>query len=199
MPMRLGQHAHLAADVAVADDAQRLAAHLVASSVAILRHLPWCTSLERSPSWRASMTISAIIISATLRVLLNGRVEHRHAALVGGGQLHLVGADAEAAQREQALGLGQRGGGHLRLAADAQHVHVGDALLQLGLGERTAQPARPGSAARRTARTALSWMFSSRRTLIFPLGKEVGCGEFWLVSDMDPMRGVRRMGTTFKT
>jgi FAD/FMN-containing dehydrogenase len=52
------------------------------------------------------------------------RVEHRHGPFPGHGQLHLVGADAEAAHGEQP----RRGAEHvrreLRAGADAQDVHV---------------------------------------------------------------------------
>ena len=43
--------------------------------VATFLQTPSCTSRDRSPSWRASMTISAMTISATLRVLENGALK----------------------------------------------------------------------------------------------------------------------------
>ena len=74
------------------------------------------------------MTISARISSATLRVLENGALKTGHAALVGGGEVDLVGADAEAPDaRAAAAPPASARVGDLRLAADAEDVHVLDA------------------------------------------------------------------------
>jgi hypothetical protein len=69
---RLGEHAHLRADVAVAHDAERLAAHLDAAGRELLSTRPCASRCTRSPRWRESTTISAMISSATLRVLEKG-------------------------------------------------------------------------------------------------------------------------------
>jgi hypothetical protein len=65
-----------------------------------------------------------------------GRVEHRDAGQLGRVQVDLVGADAEAAHRDQALGLGQHLGAELGARADADDVRLGDAFLQFVLGQR---------------------------------------------------------------
>jgi hypothetical protein len=67
-----------------------------------------------------------------------GRVEHRDAGQFGRVQVDLVGADAEAAHRHQALGVGQYLGAQLRARADADDVRLGDARLQLVFGQRLA-------------------------------------------------------------
>ena len=64
---RLGQHRELRADVAVADDAERLAAHLVGAGFA-LRHSPRCARADFSGIRRISMMISPNASSATERV-----------------------------------------------------------------------------------------------------------------------------------
>ena len=53
--------------------------------------------------------------------------------MVRGLQVHLVGSDAEGAQREQTTGVLQRASRHVGLAADAQDVDVADPLDELVL------------------------------------------------------------------
>src|SRR2546430_14838122 len=52
------------------------------------------------------------------------RVEYRHAALAGGLGVDLVGPDAEAADRDEALGSGERILWQLRPRPDAHQVRV---------------------------------------------------------------------------
>ena len=98
---RLGQHADLRADVAVADDAERLAAHLAGVVAALLTQPPRCSTAFFSGMPRSSM-------------IDLGQHQLGHAARVGEGALNtgtprsraasevdLVGADAEGADRQQ--------------------------------------------------------------------------------------------------
>ena len=122
---RLGEHADLRADVAVADDAERLAADLVAAARRPCATCPRAPRAMRSPSWRASMMISAMISSATLRVLENGALNTGTPRRLAAREVDLVGADAEAADaRAGAAPASSTRGGDLRLAADAEQVHV---------------------------------------------------------------------------
>ena len=66
------------------------------------------------------------------------RVEDGNAALVGAGEVDLVGPDAEAPDREQPLARREHGVGDASLAADAEDVHVREALDELRLTERPA-------------------------------------------------------------
>ena len=134
---RLGEHADLRADVPVADDAQRLAAHLVAA-----RRRP-CATGPRAPrasdrrGGATSTTISARISSATLRVFENGALKTGTPRRLACVEVDLVGADAEARRRASSRrAFASTFAVTLRLAADAEHVHVLDALGELVLLER---------------------------------------------------------------
>ena len=70
-----------------------------------LAPLPACISRTRSPRWRASMTTSAMIDLGDAARVRERRVEDRDAAPVGRSEIDLVGADAEAADREQPAGV----------------------------------------------------------------------------------------------
>ena len=98
---RFRQDAELGADVAVADDAQRLAAHLVRSSAdfahrrgAAARSWPGCRV--------AAGRISASTSSATLRVLEKGALKTGMPRVSAAVQVDLVGADAEGARPRSA-------------------------------------------------------------------------------------------------
>jgi hypothetical protein len=64
-----------------------------------------------------------------------GCIEHRDAGQLRRFQVHLVGADAEAAHRHQAFGVGQDLGTELGARTDADDVGFLDALDQLVLGQ----------------------------------------------------------------
>ncbi len=67
-----------------------------------------------------------------------GRVEHRDAALGGRGQVDLVGADAEATDRDQ-VGRGvEHGRGQVGVGADAEQVDPREGLDEILLGEGAA-------------------------------------------------------------
>ena len=75
--------------------------------------------------------------SATLRVLLNGALKTGTPRCFARREIDLVGADAEAADREQTLARVERLRGDARLAADAEHVDAaGEALGELVLLQR---------------------------------------------------------------
>ena len=76
------------------------------------------------------MTISAIVSSATLRVLENGALKTGTPLRCGGVEVDLVGADAEAADRHQPVGRLDHVSGELRARADAEQVHAAEGLLQ---------------------------------------------------------------------
>ena len=99
----LGQHAELRADVAVADDAERLAAHLPAVR-GRLDPPPRCAAPDFAEMPRISMMISPITSSATLRVFENGALKTGIAAPARRLERDLVGADAEAAHGDQPVG-----------------------------------------------------------------------------------------------
>jgi hypothetical protein len=100
---RLGEHAELLADMAVADDAQRLAADLVASA----RDLPpdagvhLARSITELP--REEDELADDHLGDAPRVA-EGRVEDRDTPAVRRHQIDLVYADTEAADREQRVG-----------------------------------------------------------------------------------------------
>jgi hypothetical protein len=80
--------------------------------------------------------ISASASSTTLRVLENGRVEHRDAAPARGGHVDLVDADAEGSDRHQLRGRVQDALGDLGPRPDAEQVHAADGRDELVLAER---------------------------------------------------------------
>ena len=130
-----GQHADLGADVAVTDDAQGLAARLVAArrrlapaAAVALRGL-LRDPAQQHDGFRQHQFGDAAGIGI-------GRVEYRDAGQLGGFEVDLVGADAEAADRQQAPGLGQHLGGQLGARADADEMRIGDRLAQFVLGQR---------------------------------------------------------------
>ena len=111
--------------------------------------------------------ISAIASSTTLRVLENGALNTATPRAGGGGQVDLVGADAERADRQQVRRGVQHPRGHLRLGPDAEQLTPRrSALDQLVLVQR------PGAALDLVARpsdqpgAASGWMFSSSRARV---------------------------------
>ena len=120
---RFGHHPDLGADVAVADDAERLAAHFVAAggglgpatTVALRRFLR--DAAHQHDRFGDDQFGHAAGIGV-------GRVEHRDAGALGGGQVDLVGADAERADGDQLAGVGQRVGIQAGARADADDVRL---------------------------------------------------------------------------
>jgi hypothetical protein len=119
---RLGEHADLRADVAVADDAEHLAARLVAAR----RALGPAAAVQQRVLLRDAAhqhhDLGEHQLGDAARVG-EGRVEHRDAAARRGGQVDLVGADAEAADRDQpGRRLEHRRSVELGARADAEDV-----------------------------------------------------------------------------
>ena len=123
----LGQHRQLGADVAVADDAQLAAAHLVAARPRTCPTCPACICAFFSVSRRAMRDDLGQRQLDHAAGVGERRVEHRDAAPARRGQVDLVGADAEGADRHQIRGRGQHALGDLGLGPDAEQVHAGDA------------------------------------------------------------------------
>ncbi|MNM94598.1 hypothetical protein D3C81_1070080 [compost metagenome] len=132
---RFGQYAHLGADMPVADDAQHLAAHLMAAAGRLrpAAAMAFGVLLRDATGQHDRFGDHQLGDAAGIGV---GRVEYRNAGQLGRIQIDLVGADAEAADRNQALGLGQHLGAELGARTDADDVRFGDPRLQFVLGQR---------------------------------------------------------------
>ena len=131
---RLGQVGQLGADVAVADDAQRAAAHLVAAlrglvPDAVVHPL---RLLGQSAGQRDDLADDQLDDTAGVGVR---RVERRDPALCRGREVDLVGADAEGADRHQLGGVLEDALGDLGVGADPDHGLALQGLDQLVLTE----------------------------------------------------------------
>jgi len=135
----LGEHRELRADVAVADDAQHPAAHLVGAVGGLVPDpgvqglVPVC-----QPSHQGDHLGQGDLDH---RAGVGERcVEDRDATLGRCPHVDLVGADAEGADRPEIGGLRQDPLGHLGLGSDAQQLHAiegGDQLVLVeGAGSR---------------------------------------------------------------
>ena len=133
---RLGDHGQLAADVAVADDAEGPAADLVR---ALGRLVP-------DPGMHGGVLVGQVPghgddlgdhqLDHTAGVGERS-VEHHGPALGGRGQVDLVGADAEGADGQQVRGRVQDPPRHCGLGADAEHRHPTERIDQLRLVQRS--------------------------------------------------------------
>ncbi|KAG1468963.1 hypothetical protein G6F57_012377 [Rhizopus arrhizus] len=132
---RFGQYADLGADVAVADDAQRLTAYFVAAAGRLrpAAAMAFGVLLRDATGQHDRLGDHQLGHAAGVGI---GGVEYRDAGQLGRVQVDLVGADAEAAHCDQPLGLGQHLGAELGTRADADDVRLGDARLQFVLGQR---------------------------------------------------------------
>jgi hypothetical protein len=124
----LGQHGQLGADVAVADDAEPAAAHLVAAGRRLVPrprvHLR--VLLRQPPRHRDDLGQRELDDAAGVG---ERRVEHRDAAPARGGQVDLVDPDAERADRGQLRRGRQDALGDLRPRPDAQQAHAAMASM----------------------------------------------------------------------
>ena len=132
---RLGHDPDLGADMAVADDPQGLAAHLVAAgggfgpaATVALR-----VFLRNAAGQHDGFGNHQLGHRAGVGIR---RIEHRHAGQLRRFQVDLVGADAETAHRDQALGMAEHLGAELGARTDADDVRLGDALDQLLFRQR---------------------------------------------------------------
>jgi hypothetical protein len=132
---RLGQHAHLRADAAVADDAERPAADLVAAGGALVPparvHLH--AAVEHAPVQGDDLGDREFGDGAGVA---ERRVEDRKPRRAGGPQIHLVGPDAEAADGQQSRASRDDIGPHLRSGTDADGVGLADGLDERWTFER---------------------------------------------------------------
>jgi hypothetical protein len=131
---RFGEHAHLGADVAVADDAQHLAAGLVGAGGGLPPFAAVRGGVLGRDAAQQQHHLGHHQFGDAARIR-ERRVEHRDAALLGCRQIHLVGADAEAAHGDQAWRLLEHPGGQLGPRADAEDVRIGESRQQALLGQ----------------------------------------------------------------
>src|SRR5690625_942786 len=119
-----GQHAQLRADMPEADDAQRLAAHLVGTPGGFepLPAMGGHVFLGDAAHQHDDFGQHQLGYRAGVGI---GGVEHGNAAPPRAGKVDLVGADAKAADGGQLVGLIQNFSADLAARADAQKVHAG--------------------------------------------------------------------------
>ena len=132
--------------------------------LADLSQTPSCIRSVFSGSRRASAMISPITSSTTLRVLEYGALKTAMPALGGAGQVDLVGADAEAADRQQVGGRVQHARRDVGVGADAEQLHAAGSASTSSSSER--EPARSSTSWPRASSvsTATGWMFSRSST-----------------------------------
>ena len=132
---RLGDVRELGADVAVAHDAERAAADLVAALGRLVPDaLVHPLGLLRQPArQRDDLADHQLDDAAGVGVR---RVEDRDAPLRSPGQVYLVGADAEAADRDQVPGRVEHPRRDVGVGADPEQLYAaGHCLDELVLGE----------------------------------------------------------------
>ncbi len=146
----------LRADVAVADDAQGAAADLVAPPGrlvpdAVVHPL---RLLGQAAGQRHNLAQHQLDDTAGVG---ERRVEDGDPARGRVDEVHLVGADAEAAHREEVLSRVQGTGRHLGVRPDAEQRHAGQGVDQLA---SLSDPARVSTSnpSRRKASVAIGWM-----------------------------------------
>ena len=141
-PHRLGKRRQLRADVPVAHDPEHLAAYLRASGGG----LPPAAVVQQARGVRHASHQHDELADGQFHHAAGvavGRVEDRHAVRGGGGEIDLLGADAEAPDRKQPVGGAQDARGDARLGADAQDAHALHGTHQFVLAERIAQHLDP--------------------------------------------------------
>ncbi len=119
----LGQHGQLGADVAVADDAEPAAADLVAAGCGLvpLPRVHLGVLLRQPPGQRDDLREHQLDDTAGVG---ERRVEHRDTAARRGGEVDLVDADAERADRGQARRRREDPLGDVRAGADAEQAEI---------------------------------------------------------------------------
>lgn len=132
---RFCQHRQLRADGAIADDAQRLAPDFVG----VLGRLEPAATVGHGVLFgHAAQQQDSLCqhqFGHRAGVGIRG-VEDGNAALAGGVQVHLVGADAKAAHGHQLVGVSEHFFGELRARANAHKVHVRNLALEFLVGQR---------------------------------------------------------------
>ena len=135
-PDCLGQSRHLGADVSVANDAERFAANFDETGREFfpdpLVHLdvPLAEPTREHDDLREHHFCDASGVSKR-------RVKDRDSECASLRMVDLIGSDAEAPDREEALCLGEHLRRHLGFAADSEHMNVSNFLRQCCWAERT--------------------------------------------------------------
>ena len=142
---RLGEIGQLRADVAVTDDAERLAPDLVAVGRGLVPLTLMGGIGSRNDPAQQKDNLADHQFRHAPRVG-EWRIEDRNPVPPGGVDIHLVGADAEAPDRDQPVGGFDNFRGDLRPRADAEQMHALDGFLQLVPIERLRQPRHAGIA-----------------------------------------------------
>ncbi len=142
---RFREVGELRADIAVADDAERLAPHLVAV-VGRFVPAPLMGGVgARDDPAQQDDDLADHEFGHAARIG-ERRVEHRNAAPARGVEVDLVGADAETSDRDQAVGGGENIGSDLGARTDAEQMHALDGLLERIAFERLGQARHVGIA-----------------------------------------------------
>ena len=133
-PQALGQDRELLANVAVADDAERLAPDLAARPDALGPLAAVSLGVLFRHTAQQQDGLGQDQLGDRPRVRERG-VKDGHALLGRGLEVDLVGADAERADGDQLVGGLEDVGGQLGARADAEKVDVANQVRQLGLGD----------------------------------------------------------------
>ena len=144
---RFGEIRKLGADVAVADDAERLASHLVA---VVCRFVPPAGmrrngSRDDPPQKHDDLADHQFRHAAGIR---EGRVEHRHAEGARGVDVDLICSDVEAADSDQPVGGAEDLGVNLGAGADADQVDASDGFAKRLAAESLGKALDAGIASR---------------------------------------------------
>src|ERR1700721_1547595 len=123
----LGKGRELRSDIAIADNAKRSAAHLMAVG---RRFIPAAFvsgrgTRENPPKQHDDLADHQFRDAAGVG---EWRIEDRNAALTRGSQIDLIGSDAEASHGDQAIGAGESLVGELSSGANAEKIDILDSL-----------------------------------------------------------------------
>jgi hypothetical protein len=129
-----GEDAELGADVAVADDAEGLAADFETALGGLQPLAAVCRRVLGRDAAHQHHDFGQHEFSHRASVSIR-RVEYRHAAVPGGSQVDLVGPDAVAADGRESFGAFEDAFRDPAARADAEEVHVRNPLGQLVGGQ----------------------------------------------------------------
>ena len=133
-PDGLGDVGQLGADVAVPDDPEGLTPSLVAAAGGLVPDpvVHPLGLLGQPAGQRQHLAQHQLDDAPRVR---EGRVEHRHAVRGRRRQVDLVGADAEAADRQQVVGCVEDALRHLGVGPDPQQGHADQGVHEITLGQ----------------------------------------------------------------
>ena len=136
---RFGKHGKLAADVAVADDAERLAAHFAAADGGFIpaarvrrNRFRKYTAIEHDDFGNRQFGDAARIRERC--------IEYRYTTAAGRIEIDLIGADRKTPDCRRPLGRIQYVRGDLRARADAEHAYIFESMKQFVFVERLLHP-----------------------------------------------------------